>query len=242
MWYDREPTLQRICANYIFASFLCTHSLSTKHTLNQACSYNDVIIPIYILETKLNYSRDWQDLKLLELIVVCAKTNTIFNVMKVIYICQHNCSPNYLWNELHESLVIATNPYFFTMWRRTPIIVLMNLNAIANFSLWCHKWNISSTSCNTKFIFVTYSTLCINLDNLFNFTWVSIILGGLHHSIQMHAPHYSFQYKCNLIIFWHLFPFSTIQHSYWDPSCQQHKSLIAPHNMQHFHVHVQKLV
>jgi hypothetical protein len=33
--------------------------------------------------------------------------------MKVIYICHHNCSPNYLWNELHESLVIATNLYIF---------------------------------------------------------------------------------------------------------------------------------
>jgi hypothetical protein len=128
------------------------------------------------------------------------------------------------------------------MWRKTPIIVLMNLNAIANFSLWWHKRNISSTSCNTKFIFVTYSTVCINLDNLFSFTWTSIISVGLCHSIQMHAPHYSFQYKCNFTISWHHFPFSTIQHSYWHPTCQQHTSLIAPHNMQHFHVHVQELV
>lgn len=113
MWYDREPSLQGICVNYIFTSILCTHSFCSKHTLNQACSYNDVIIPIYIFKKKLNYSRDWQDLKLLALIVVCAKTNIIFNVMKVIYICHHNCSPNYLWNELHKSLVIATNPYIF---------------------------------------------------------------------------------------------------------------------------------
>ncbi len=133
---------------------------------------------------------------------------------------------------------------FFLNWRGIPAIVLMSPNAIASFSLWWPKWNnysSSSTSCKIIFLQGTYPH--INLDNLCSFKWISIIWGGLDPLLQVYAPHYSLQPRCNLPTSSHLFPLSTIQQSQIDAYYQQqHKSLTTTHNQQHYQAPFQEFV
>jgi membrane protein insertase Oxa1/YidC/SpoIIIJ len=52
--------------------------------------------------------------------------------------------------------------------------------------------------------------------------------GGIDPLLQMYAPHYSLQSKCNPTISLQFFPFFAIQHSHKDACCwQQHRCLIA---------------
>ncbi len=64
----------------------------------------------------------------------------------------------------------------------------------------------------------------------------------LHHKC-MHLIN-SLWCRCDLAVSSHLFPFSAVQNSHWDPSWQQqqHVHLIASHNLQHFQAPVQELI
>ncbi len=73
-----------------------------------------------------------------------------------------------------------------------------------------------------------------------NFSNLRVVL-ILHHKC-MHLIN-SLWCRCDLAVSSHLFPFSAVQHSHWDPSCQQqHVCLIASHNLQHFQAPVQELI
>ncbi len=58
---------------------------------------------------------------------------------------------------------------------------------------------------------------------------------GLDHLLQLNGPHYSIQFRSDLTVSFHLFPFPAIQHSHRDACCQQqHRCLSAVHNQQQF--------
>ncbi len=126
---------------------------------------------------------------------------------------------------------------FFLIWRGA---VLMTPNAIASFSLWWHKWNTfssSSTSYRSTFIQGMYPASCNRPDNCCSSAWISITWGWSCSSTNA----YTSLFTSMQALFFHLFPSSAVQHSHRVAYChQQHRCLIAAHNLQHFQALIQE--
>jgi hypothetical protein len=143
---------------------------------------------------------------------------------QIIGIPHHDCSTNNLWDgTMWKCGNLCKHAIIFSYLERTTKGCVKAQNAIANFLLWWHKWNIFSflphhakwisyKACTPHHAWAL--TICVVLHE---FQSLGVCLEPL---LQMYAHHYSLQSKCNLAISSHHFPFIVVQHSHKYACCQ----------------------
>jgi hypothetical protein len=99
---------------------------------------------------------------------------------QIVGVPHHECSPNNFWDGTMWKCGNLQKHAIFFLFGEDYQGLCQGPNAIANFLLCWHKWNIfsfSSPSCKVNFIQGMYPTSCMSLDNLCSSTSISITLG-----------------------------------------------------------------